>query len=150
PPIGNGSRPEPRAASSAGRLREARLASCRAAATTNENAAMNKPPTRSSETKTPSLGELMGAMTFTVGFVPPWLSATGWAYAYHYFDRFGVPLMMVDIPREYYFIYGATVVQQFPLWGLAIVMVAIAVLALWPFSNLTYGRIDPPWVGEAL
>jgi hypothetical protein len=112
---------------------------------------MNKPPTRSSsETKTPSLGELMGVMTFTVGFVPAWLYATGWAYAYHYFDRFGVPLMMVDIPREYYFIYGATVVRQFPLWDLAIVMVAIAALALWPLSNVTYGRIDPPWLGEAL
>ena len=70
--------------------------------------------------KPPSLSELVGAAAFLVGLFSAWLYSTGWTYAYHYFDRFGIPLLMVEIPKENYVVYGGIVGQQFPVWGLAI------------------------------
>jgi hypothetical protein len=35
-------------------------------------------------------------------------------------DRFGIPLLMVEIPKENYLVYGGIVGRQFPVWGLAI------------------------------
>src|SRR5213080_2308747 len=64
----------------------------------------------SQEAKPPSLGEFIGAAAFLLGLISAWLYAAGWAYAYHYFDRFGIPLLMVDIPKENYPIYGGVVV----------------------------------------
>jgi len=79
----------------------------------------------------PSLGELVGVTTFVIGLISAWLYVTGWTYAYHYFDRFGIPLLMVDIPKETYFVYGGIVVQQFSIWALAIGVVGVFSLILW-------------------
>jgi hypothetical protein len=38
---------------------------------------------------------------------------------YHYFDRFGIPLLMVEIPKENYLVYGGIVGRRFPVWRLA-------------------------------
>jgi hypothetical protein len=74
----------------------------------------------SEKEKPPSLSELVGAAAFLVGLFSAWLYATGWTYAYHYFDRFGIPLLMVEIPKENYLVYGGIVGRQFPVWGPAI------------------------------
>ena len=54
------------------------------------------------EAKSPSLGEIAPVAAFVVGLVTAWLYLSGWTYAYHYFDRFGIPLLMVDMPKENY------------------------------------------------
>jgi len=87
-----------------------------------------------------SVGEIAGAGAFAIGLISAWLYAAGWTYAYHYFDRFGIPLLMVDIPKENYFVYGGVVVQQFPLWGLAVGITGITAIALWRWLGLTAAR----------
>ena len=79
----------------------------------------------------PSLGEVIGLSTFLIGLISAWLYVTGWTYAYHYFDRFGIPLLMVDIPKEMYFVYGGVVLRQFSIIALAVVAVALVLSILW-------------------
>jgi hypothetical protein len=94
--------------------------------------------------KSPSLGEMAAAAAFVVGLVTAWLYLAGWTYAYHYFDRFGIPLLMVDIPKENYFVYGGIVLLQFPIWGLLIVVVLLAGIVLWRWPRLDAGRLKVP------
>lgn len=79
--------------------------------------------------KSPSLGDLCGAAAFAIGLVSAWLYVAGWTYAYQYFDRFGIPLLMVDIPKEHYFVYGSVVARHFPAWLLAVVAIAFVLVA---------------------
>jgi hypothetical protein len=81
--------------------------------------------------KARSLGEMTGAVALAVGLISAWLYVAGWTYAYHYFDKFGIPLLMVEIPREHYFVYGGVVLEQFPIWELLIAAVVIAAAFLW-------------------
>jgi hypothetical protein len=81
--------------------------------------------------KAPSLGEVTSALTLAIGLGAAWLYVAGWTYVYHYFDRFGIPLLMVEIPKEYYFVYGAIVVQRFLFWELAIAVVLASAVVLW-------------------
>src|SRR5262249_19192870 len=90
---------------------------------------MNAPQIK--ENKTPSLGEIVGSVTFLIGLLPAWLYVTGWTYAYHYFDRFGIQLMMVEIPKEAYFVYGGIVTQQFSIWILMIAVFGVLAIVLW-------------------
>jgi hypothetical protein len=101
-------------------------------------------PHAESKAKTPSLAEFTGAAAFALGLISAWLYLAGWTYAYHYFDRFGIPLLMVDIPKENYFVYGGIVVQQFPSWELVIGVVGIAAIALWRWLRLDAGRFKLP------
>ena len=94
--------------------------------------------------KSPSLGEIAAAAAFVVGLVTAWLYLAGWTYAYHYFDRFGIPLLMVDIPKENYFVYGGIVLLQFPIWDLLIVVVLLAGIVLWRWLRLDAGRLKVP------
>ena len=94
--------------------------------------------------KTPSLGEVTGAAAFAAGLISAWLYVAGWTYAYHYFDRFGIPLLMVDIPKENYFVYGGIVVRQFPVWELTIVGIILAAIALGLWLRLDAGRLTIP------
>jgi hypothetical protein len=86
--------------------------------------------------KPPTLGDITAAAAFVVGLVTAWLYLAGWTYAYHYFDRFGIPLLMIDIPKENYFVYGGIVLQQFPIWEVLIVVVLLAGIALWRWLRL--------------
>src|SRR5204863_278424 len=98
----------------------------------------------SQEAKPPSLGEFIGAAAFLLGLISAWLYAAGWAYAYHYFDRFGIPLLMVDIPKENYPIYGGVVVRQFPIWALAIAVPALVLVGAWRWLGAKVGRLTVP------
>jgi hypothetical protein len=95
-------------------------------------------------TKPPSLGDVVGLLAFLVGLITAWLYVAGWTYAYHYFDRFGIPLLMVDIPKENYFVYGGIVVQQFPLWGLGFGLALLAAASLWSKISAALGRVATP------
>jgi hypothetical protein len=105
---------------------------------------MNESRKDGQKSKTPSLGEVTGAVTLALGVVSAWLYVAGWTYAYHYFDRFGIPLLMVEIPKEHYFLYGGIVVQQFPLWDLAIAAILVAAIAVWRWLRIDAGRLAIP------
>ncbi len=105
---------------------------------------MKEPRTEQQSPKSPTVAEVTGAAAFAVGLISAWLYAAGWTYAYHYFDRFGIPLLMVDIPKENYFLYGGIVVQQFLLWGLAISIAGIATVALWRWLRIDAARFKVP------
>jgi MFS family permease len=94
----------------------------------------------SEKEKAPSIGDLVGAAAFLVGLTSAWLYAAGWTYAYHYFERFGIPLLMVDIPKENYFVYGGIVLRQFLIWALAIGLVSLLVLSSWRWLGTHVGR----------
>jgi MFS family permease len=94
--------------------------------------------------KAPSLGELIGAAVFLVGLISGWLYATGWTYAYHYFDRLGIPLLMVDIPKESYPLYGGVVVRDFPIWAVAIGGAALLVVTSWRWVGAKLGWLTVP------
>lgn len=94
--------------------------------------------------KTPSLGEVTGAVTLALALISAWLYVAGWTYAYHYFDNFGIPLLMVEIPKEYYFVYGSIVVRQFPLWALVIAVLLIIVAVLWRRLPINPGWLTIP------
>jgi hypothetical protein len=92
----------------------------------------------------PSLGDVVGLLAFFVGLISAWLYFAGWTYAYHYFARFGIPLLMVDVPKENYFVYGGIVVQQFPLWGLGLGLSLLAAASLWRWIGGMLGRVALP------
>jgi MFS family permease len=95
--------------------------------------------------KRPSIGDILGAAGFAIGLITAWLYLAGWTYAYHYFDRFGIPLLMVDIPKENYFVYGGIVVSQFPVWGLVIGIAVLAMVYSWRWLNSKLGRLLAPF-----
>ena len=63
-----------------------------------------------------------------LGLVTAWNYFAGWSYAYHYFDRFRIPLLMVDVPTEHVFVYGGLVIWKNWYWAilLAIVLLGLA------------------------
>jgi hypothetical protein len=91
-----------------------------------------------------SLGEVTGAGALAVGLVTAWLYLAGWTYAYHYFDYFGIPLLMVDIPKENYFVYGGIVFMEFSMWVLAIGIIVLFGAALWRWLRLDVGSLKYP------
>lgn len=54
--------------------------------------------------QTTSSGWLDWATLFTL--TGALVYSAGWTYAYHYFDQFRLGLLMLNIPTEYFFIYG--------------------------------------------
>ncbi len=98
--------------------------------------------TASEKERPPSIGDLVGAAGFLVGLISAWLYATGWTYAYHYFDRFGIPLLMVDVPKENYFVYGSIVVRQFPIWALVVGLAALVVITSWRWLAAKAGHLS--------
>lgn len=70
------------------------------------------------------------AGTVTALLVPLFYTA-GWSYAYHYFERFNLGLMGLDITKEYFFLYSFwTVKDRFWLFVPALVgYLALYVLA---------------------
>jgi hypothetical protein len=94
--------------------------------------------------KTVSLGEVTGAAVFVVALISAWLYTIGWTYAYHYFDHFRIPLLMVEIPKENYFVYGGVVVQHFRFWALGIGITSVAAWALWRWLRIDSGLLKLP------
>jgi len=80
----------------------------------------------------PSLGDIVAGAGFAVGLITAWLYVAGWTYAYDYFDRFRIPLLLIDLPREHLFVYGGLTLWKKPLWafGGAIVVSVLVVLAV--------------------
>jgi hypothetical protein len=95
--------------------------------------------------KTPSIGDFVGVAGFAIGLVSAWLYLAGWTYAYHYFDRFGIPLLMVDIPKENYFVFGGVVVWHFPAWGSVFGVAVLAMVYSRRWLDAKLGRLIAPF-----
>ena len=61
---------------------------------------------------------LAGALVYT----------TGWTYAFHYFDRFGLGLLELEIPHHYFLMYGFWVFKAW--WWLWVLLYAIVLSLL--------------------
>jgi hypothetical protein len=80
----------------------------------------------------PTLSEIIGSAAFSLGLITGWLYVAGWTYAYDYFARFRIPLLLVDLPREHLLIYGGLTVLKNPLLavGIAVLVIAAVVILL--------------------
>lgn len=97
--------------------------------------------------RAPSLGDVVSAATFAVAIITAWLYAAGWSYAYHYLDRFRVPLLMAGLPLEHYLVYGGLVVWKdlAAAVGVAVLVVAFA----WACARWA-GRLERFWISTLL
>jgi hypothetical protein len=78
------------------------------------------------------LANIISSVGAALGLVAAWLYVAGWAYAYAYFDRFRIPLMMLDIPFDHMLVYGGLVVlKNFSLAAL----IALLIVGLWSLSR---------------
>jgi len=59
--------------------------------------------------------------------------AAGWTYAFHYFWYFRVGLLTLNIPAEYYFMYGFWVFRD--TWWLALLYLLLALLLPWMLAT---------------
>jgi len=56
-----------------------------------------------------------------------WVYLTGWAYAWRFFSHVQLGLLALDIPKEYFFVYGLWVCQR---WALLLVPVLLGMIWL--------------------
>jgi hypothetical protein len=59
-------------------------------------------------------GGLLLDLATALALISALIYATGWTYAYHYFSHFKLGLLMLEIPVQYFFMYGFWV---FKAWG---------------------------------
>lgn len=78
------------------------------------------------------LGDLITAAGFFIGLVAAWLYLAGWTYAYTYFDRFRLPLLMLDLPHEHLLVYGFLVLRRCLWWVVGLASVVLVGCAFWP------------------
>ena len=76
----------------------------------------------------PSLGDVVSAASLIIGLLTAWLYVAGWTYAYDYFASFRIPLLMVDLPLEHYFVYGGSVPSYFPVSSMIVAALFTAFL----------------------
>jgi hypothetical protein len=76
----------------------------------------------------PTLSDVVSAATFAVVVITAWLYVVGWTYVSQYFIQFRIPLLMLDLPLQHYFVYGGLVLWK-STWlslGMSIAIVALA------------------------
>ncbi len=88
------------------------------------------PPAGPGAASGPSLGDVISCVALVVGLITAWLYVAGWTHAYYYFDRFRIPMLMLDLPREHLFVYGGLTVWKNSLAAVLITAVAIALVWL--------------------
>lgn len=85
------------------------------------------------ETEGLNLGDVVSCVGAALGLIAAWLYAAGWAYEYAYFDRFRIPLLLIDIPFEHTLVYGGLVILK-NLWLSALIAI-LAIVGLWTLSH---------------
>ena len=93
---------------------------------------MSAPSDRTAGPLLLDLATVMAIITALVYF-------TGWTYAYHYFGHFKLGLLTLEIPTEYFFVYGFWVFKAW--WWLALYRRALA--ARENESQGRYGEAEP-------
>lgn len=63
----------------------------------------------------------------------PLLYTAGWSYACHYFERFHLGLLGLNIPREYFFLYSFWVIREEFLSFLSLLFILLAVSLVWGY-----------------
>lgn len=91
----------------------------------------------------PRILDLGAALTLITALI----YTAGWSYAYHWYERFELGLIGLDIPFEYHFMYGFWVLQSF--WWLILAVAGMVALTYWarvdPVLDL-FARTMPVWV----
>lgn len=64
---------------------------------------------------------------------------TGWTYAYHYFGRFKLGLLTLEIPTEYFFVYGFWV---FRTWWWLMIPYGLGIVLLAFYEPRLSSRLD--------
>jgi hypothetical protein len=95
----------------------------------------------------PSFGDVVSAAGLTIGLVTAWLYVAGWEYAYSYFDRFRIPLLMLDFPLEHFLVYGGLVVRN-DFW-IALTCAAVLVALLFAVARGS-ARLGRFWMTAVL
>jgi hypothetical protein len=85
------------------------------------------------ETEGLSLGDVVSSVSAALGLIAAWLYVAGWTYSYAYFDRFRIPLLLVDIPFQHMLVYGGLVVLKNLL--LSALIAALSIVGLWSLSR---------------
>lgn len=85
------------------------------------------------------------AGTVTALLVPLFYTA-GWSYAYHYFERFNLGLMGLEIPKEYFFLYSFWAVKD-RFWMFLLVLAGL--LALFGVGRIGLGKWQSRVCGTA-
>lgn len=67
--------------------------------------------------------DIAAALTLIIALI----YATGWTYAYHYFGHFKLGLLMLEIPIQYFFMYGFWVFKTW--WWLLLVLYGLITLS---------------------
>jgi hypothetical protein len=89
----------------------------------------------------PSLGDVVAGAAFAVGLISAWLYVAGWIYAYHYFDRFRIPLLLVELPREHLFVYGGLTLWKNLVWTVVGAVIAAGLVVLAVVLRQPLGRL---------
>ena len=76
------------------------------------------------------IGFETGAIT---ALLIPLCYTAGWSYAYHYFERFSLGLIGLDIPREYFFVYGFQAIKDQKWLFLLTLIICMSLLVLGRF-----------------
>jgi signal transduction histidine kinase len=65
----------------------------------------------------------------------PLLYTAGWSYACHYFEKFHLGLLGLNIPREYFFLYSFWVIREEFLSFLVLLFILFAISLVWGYHR---------------
>jgi|ERR1035441_552339 hypothetical protein len=72
---------------------------------------------------------LLTASATLISIAAAYLYFTGWVYAYFYYKDFGVTLVSLDMPLQYFFVYAYTPLAT--LWGVCVVLLMAGAVYLY-------------------
>ncbi len=84
-------------------------------------------------------GPLLLDLATAVALITALVYFTGWTYAYHYFGRFKLGLLTLEIPTEYFFAYGFWV---FKTWWWLVIPYGLGILLLAFYEPRLSPRLD--------
>lgn len=86
-----------------------------------------------------SAGSLLLDLATVTALITALVYFTGWTYAYHYFHHFKLGLLTLEIPTEYFFVYGFLV---FKAWWFLIIPYGLWILLLASCEPRLSPRLD--------
>lgn len=78
----------------------------------------------------PQFPSLIGASAAVISVVAAYLYFTGWVFAYFYYKDFGVSLLSLDMPLQYFFTYSYTVLDT----GRGVTLVVLLLGAIYMYA----------------
>lgn len=98
-------------------------------------------------------GALLLDLATALTLISALIYATGWTYAYHYFSHFKLGLLMLEIPVQYFFMYGFWVFKAW--WWLLVVLYGLIMLPYLIVASYIMPRLHRlamarPWLPKHL